>query len=184
MYISRLLLRGVALGVAVVLLPLLMRPILNPERTITGDKDFSLMPSAVVFLISVTLGVLALGQLQHAYYLYQLYRLLQLVAAGRLEFPLKIDRNTAASITFVGGCYRLEVLDKVSLDFTIYLVTRYKIEARKLNSALTVVMANEANDFHQVTFDEESFTPDYRKEMRRLVWALRPYMPIKGSFTP
>lgn len=184
MYISRWIVRGVVLAAAVILVPTIMRPIINPQTLTAADKGFDPLPNAVMLLVAFVLIVLAWGQFQYAYQLFQLNRLLHEVAGGRMDFLFTIDQNTVVSVKRRNGQFRLEIVDRSSLDLVIFIVSGKKIEAKRLTGALTVVSAHEPADFHQIMFDEEPFSPDYRKEMRRLQWGLARTLPLKGRFTP
>jgi hypothetical protein len=184
MYISRWIARGVALAVAAILVPTIVRPIVNPSTLAVNDQGFTMMPNVILMLTSLVLFVLAWGQLQYAYHLYSLHRLLQTVADSRLAFKFTVDQQTTAIVSFVNRQYRVEVVDRESLDVTIYIVSGSKIEARKLTGALSVVPANGPSDFHQLMFDEEPFSPDYRKEMQRLKDGLLLTLPDMRRFTP
>lgn len=184
MYISRWILRGVALAVVAILVPTIVRPIINPDNLNTSDPSYDIMPSVVMLLVSVIFAVLALGQLQYAYGLYRLYQLLDQVANGRAFFRLTVDADTIASVWLKDNTYRIEVIDKKSEDLLILVVMKTMIQASRLSNVLTVVPANSSSHFHQVTFDEEPYSPDYRKQMSQLRWALLDSLPDKGRFTP
>lgn len=185
MYVSRWMTRGVALAVAAILIPIIAHPIINPDNLTTDDKGFDMMPSVVILLASLTLAVLAWGQLQYAFNLLSLNRLLRIVANGRIKFTLRLDKNASATVTFGNQVYRIEVVEPRYEMLTIYLVSKNKIEVRQLLNELVVVPASGSVEYQQIAFNEVLFYPqDLRKEMRRLRWALAFSLPSNGRFTP
>ena len=174
MYISRYLERGVILLVAGLILPVIMNEVVSPQELQTDSEHYNPMLSVAVVLTTIVLLALAAGQLQGAYCIFKLNRLLEDAIRDITSFSFTIDHNATATVTRADGRYRIEVVEKNSEDLAIYFLTYMKIEAQRLTGAVKIVHANEPGDFHEVEFEEESFLPNFITEMRRFKRALDP----------
>lgn len=178
MYISRCISRMAALLVSAGLVSVI-------SRLTIGDDDL-MMRYLAVFAVLV-LVVLALGQLQNAYNLLRVSRLLRKVVYTNKSYTLGISGGAKAHITLHDGYYyQVKVVEYDSLDVVTYTITPKMITATKKTPAgvLVPIPGERSSDLSKMTFDERPFSPDYRKELQRLKDALQVQLPRYGRFTP
>lgn len=153
-------------------------------RQTIGAND--LMMEACAVLGVLVLYVLAWGQLQIAYYLYAVNRLLWKVVGVKKSYKLSVDWNTDAIVSYVDDRYYIELVANDSLDVVVLVIASKMVTATKKTPAgvLVPIRGEKSSDLNKMTFDEHVYMPDYRKELRRLRWALKIQLPLRGRFTP
>lgn len=167
MYISRWTVRGALLLLTAFSLPRIAGPM-------TGGFDMS---SAGIWIIVFALILVAFGQLQKGYLLYVLNKTIIGFAGNRIKCGHRFQDKYILYVSVIPSGYRLELVERLSEDITVYIVTYRQFTAFKLTGELTLFDENEPGDGPGLSFDEVPLDEDARNEMRRLNDMLESTMP-------
>jgi hypothetical protein len=174
MYISRWFIRGYLLLALGFFVPDVATYYVS-EHKLEFPEGLDPMVNAGLYVLAVTLIVLAGGQFQYAYYFVRLKDLLEESLSNKQEHRFITHNGEDAIVTKYYGGYYIEILTYDGFDKTVFVVKPRSIHAHQqiMQGALIFARSDGTTDTQSTLSDVVVLSPDYRNEMKQLAKALK-----------